>query len=352
VSRARTGAAARLPKSKSTMNAAGMQLDSRPPASSKPGAVLSLYCMLFAQASPSPSGVRHVNGIVPGQFSDRLAHHASTARAELQKWGATKLWDDVWIVDMDARPETCLPGLVQSEAAVSIPLEGSRPFFSIGRAAGIAAQLVFSEKVLPRIVKTDAPGDELPRIHYCNEGPRVFEPVLARYREEKAKTVVATDLCRLMASHGSDKGIGWHTYTPFYASLFAERRGSVGALFEVGLGTNFEDVPSNMGVHGTPGASLRAWRDYFPDAHIYGADVDRRVLFSEDRIKTFFVDQLNPDTFEALWSTMSDVVFDLFIDDGLHNYDAAFNTLTHSIHKVKNGGFYVIEDVRMEDLVH
>ena len=54
-------------------------------------------------------------------------------------------------------------------------------------------------------------------------------------------------------------------------------------IFEVGLGTNNVDVPSNMGKDGKPGASLRAWRDYFPNA-----DIDTRILFKEDKIQTFY----------------------------------------------------------------
>jgi hypothetical protein len=48
-----------------------------------------------------------------------------------------------------------------------------------------------------------------------------------------------------------------------------------------------------MGRTGTPGASLRAWRDYFPNAEIYGADIDREILFEEERISAFYVNQLS-----------------------------------------------------------
>lgn len=283
-------------------------------------------------------------------FSNRLTQHAAAARAELQKWGATRLWNDVWVVDMDPAPEICLPGFVQTEAAVSIPLDGRDAFFSIGRAAGVDAQLTYTEKVVPRLSPPVATGEGPAQIRYCNDGEAVFEPVVARYLWLRQHSIWATDLCRLMASHGSDKGVGWHTYTPFYQSLLLERRDTIATLFELGLGTNHEDVPSNMGSHGTPGASLRGWRDYFPNAQIFGADVDRRVLFTEDRIETFFVDQGDPATFDALWATMPDVRFDVFLDDGLHTLDAARVTFTHSIGKVRPGGYYIIEDVMREAL--
>jgi len=110
-----------------------------------------------------------------------------------------------------------------------------------------------------------------------------------------------TELCTIMTDAGSDKGSGWHNYTILYHFLFHERRNAVRSLFEVGIGTNFADMPSNMGGNGIPGASLRGWRDYFPEAQIVGADADRRVLFSEERITTYYVDQLDGEAIDALW---------------------------------------------------
>ena len=40
-----------------------------------------------------------------------------------------------------------------------------------------------------------------------------------------------------------------------------------------------------MGIKGKPGASVRAFRDYFDKAIIYGADIDSKILFFEKRIK-------------------------------------------------------------------
>jgi hypothetical protein len=93
----------------------------------------------------------------------------------------------------------------------------------------------------------------------------------------------ATELCKIMSAHGSDKGGGWHNYTLLYDFLLHERRSQVRSVFEVGIGTNNLDVPSNMGAGGRPGASLRGWREYFSQAQIFGADVDQRILFSEEK---------------------------------------------------------------------
>ena len=46
----------------------------------------------------------------------------------------------------------------------------------------------------------------------------------------------------------------------------------------------------------TVGLSIRA----LPNASIFGADVDRRILFTDGRIQTRFVDQTKPYTFDEM----------------------------------------------------
>lgn len=160
-----------------------------------------------------------------------------------------------------------------------------------------------------------------------------------------------TELCRLMELHGSDKST-WHNYTPAYYASFAGKRTLDLKLFEMGLGTNNPDIPANMGTAGKPGASLRAWRDFFPNAWIYGADIDRNVLFQEDRITTRYCDQTKPADIVMLWSDIApeDEVFDIMIDDGLHTLDANRTLLTHSLQKLKKTGLYIIEDIMISQI--
>jgi len=166
-----------------------------------------------------------------------------------------------------------------------------------------------------------------------------------------------TELCELMERHGSDKGQktsngrNWHNYSIVYHALFQHVTTEPLRVFELGLGTNNVNVPSNMGTHGKPGASLRAWRAYFPNSLIFGADIDRNILFKEDRIKTFFCDQLNPKEIEIMWNH-EDLRenFDIIVEDGLHTFEANKCFFEHSFYKVKEGGLYVIEDVSVTQL--
>jgi SAM-dependent methyltransferase len=158
-------------------------------------------------------------------------------------------------------------------------------------------------------------------------------------------------LSDIMKKHGSDKSSHHHNYTDVYTSLFESRRLEPLRVFELGLGTNFVDVKSNMGLNGKPGASLRGWAEYFPNALVFGADIDKRILFEEPRIKTFYCDQTNPESIAALWSEpdLQDG-FDIIVDDGLHEYEANKCFYERSIHKLKAGGYYIVEDLLCPDI--
>jgi hypothetical protein len=160
--------------------------------------------------------------------------------------------------------------------------------------------------------------------------------------------------------YGSDKGSAttsnhpypWapHTYADYYHHLFSHCRHSIKSVFECGLGTNNPNLLSSMGEKGKPGASLRVWRDYFPNALIYGADIDREILFNEDRIKTFFIDQLNPDLIKDFWNSANVKNLDLIVDDGLHTFEAGITLFHHSIDKLSESGIYIIEDIAQTDV--
>ena len=153
-----------------------------------------------------------------------------------------------------------------------------------------------------------------------------------------------TLMCEIFKDNNSDKST-YHNYTTFYNYLFSEFIGKNINFLELGLGTNNLDVPSNMGKTGTPGASLYAFREYFKNANICGADIDKRILFDDENIWTFYVDQRNSEDIKNLWDNFEDTKFDIIIDDGLHDYSANITFFENSIHMLKEGGIYIIEDI-------
>lgn len=169
------------------------------------------------------------------------------------------------------------------------------------------------------------------------------------------------ELAKLCDFYGSDKGelqpnghpYPWpsHTYTDYYSRLFAHSRNTVLKVFECGLGTNNPNLPSSMGINGKPGASLRVWRDYFPKASIWGADIDEKCLFQEERIRTHYMDQLNASSIQEFWKWTGVQDFDFIVDDGLHTFEAGSSLFLNSIDHLSKSGIYVIEDVYMPDLI-
>jgi hypothetical protein len=163
--------------------------------------------------------------------------------------------------------------------------------------------------------------------------------------QDNHSNTVCDNLSALLIKHGSDKS-GDHDYYKLYGKILSSLA-QCRSILEIGMGTNNLDVVSNMGAVGKPGASLRAFRDLMPSVDVYGADVDTRILFQEDRIQTFHVDQLNIASLEILKTELPHEI-DLIIDDGLHSPDANINTLVFALDKVAPGGWVVIEDIRPE----
>ena len=150
---------------------------------------------------------------------------------------------------------------------------------------------------------------------------------------------------RMFNKYGTDKSTV-HNYHIIYSHIFNKLgRNNKLNILELGIGTNNPDAVSTMGKHGKPGASLRAYKDYLPNARIYGADIDKNILFAEPRIKTTYVDQLNYYTLHTMYKTFKAKKYDVVIDDGLHAIGANLNTLIFGLQNVKKNGWIVIEDI-------
>ncbi len=165
------------------------------------------------------------------------------------------------------------------------------------------------------------------------------EEVISKIHEER------TPLCNLMTEFGSDKGTGKHNYTKFYHAILSPFQNEQLTIFELGLGANNPEYKWTM-KHGIPGASLRGWHKFLPNATIHGADKDPSVTVDLDRIETGFVDQTKPDTIRDLWDRFKNHEYDFIVDDGWHHFDANVCFFINSYHKLKPGGIYIIEDIK------
>lgn len=154
------------------------------------------------------------------------------------------------------------------------------------------------------------------------------------------------DLFELVKKYGTDKSLSGYTNT--YQSIFSPIKEKVTSVLEIGLGTLNPEIPSsfagnaNIFEHYKQGGSLRVWKDFFENAQVYGIDIAKDCMFEEDRIKTFLFDSSHKDYCDFY---LKDLKFDIIIDDGNHDPQYQIKTLNNLFRRLKDGGFYVIEDL-------
>lgn len=133
--------------------------------------------------------------------------------------------------------------------------------------------------------------------------------------------------------YNSDKAYH-HAYNEVYAHLFIDRK--VSSFLEIGLFLNENEH-----------TDLHAWVEIFPKANIYGADWNKHLLFSTDKIKTFYVDQSIPSTLEQLKNDLPSSI-DVILDDASHNFERTISTFEALNTLVAKNGLYLIEDILSE----
>ena len=145
-------------------------------------------------------------------------------------------------------------------------------------------------------------------------------------------------LASLFTKYGTDKGI-WG-YTPYYASFLGPDRMDVKRVLEIGI-CGYRDIPNNV-----VGASLFVWRDFFPNAEIFGVDADGRFIFNnQERIHTAQCDAYNqPYLHEALIGFGGEP-FDIIIDDAVHDPQPQIQLMNQLSHWAAPQSFYFMEDV-------
>jgi hypothetical protein len=134
-------------------------------------------------------------------------------------------------------------------------------------------------------------------------------------------------LLELMKFHGTDKA--GHRYDIPYTFFLEPRRHEFRKVLEIGV---------------KKGSSLRLWEEYFPQAQVYGIDIDpncrhvagdrRHVLIGSQKDSIFLA--------EVAAKLGNDV--DMIVDDGAHMSDHQLVSLVSLWQCLRVGGLYVIED--------
>lgn len=142
-----------------------------------------------------------------------------------------------------------------------------------------------------------------------------------------------TELCN---KHGTDKGTvirECHGYSYVYEKLFEPIKNNNIKLLEIGIHDPL-----------FPGASLRVYSEYFPNATILGFDVIDCSHFNIDRVYTFKGNSMNDEDYTAFLNFDSRP-FDVIIDDGEHRVEYQLKGFNKLFPFLKEGGVYIIEDL-------
>ncbi len=152
---------------------------------------------------------------------------------------------------------------------------------------------------------------------------------------------MTTSLCKLSTKYGTDKGYP-HRYTPIYHQFLGPCRTDIKRVLEVGI-----CVKRDL-LNGRTGASLYMWEEFFPDADIFGIDIDPNSMVNEGRIKSAVADQTNLDQMVYAVEMFGARPFDVIVDDGSHVPEHQISCANILLPYLDRDGFYFIEDIYVD----
>jgi predicted O-methyltransferase YrrM len=103
------------------------------------------------------------------------------------------------------------------------------------------------------------------------------------------------------------------------------------------------------------GASLHAWRRYFPSARIFGFDNDENNLnfIASQGWPGVFLDKMDASQASSIQENLTKYVqdgelFDVILDDASHNPEHQVEVIRTALPFLKQGGLLIIEDIFRE----
>lgn len=162
----------------------------------------------------------------------------------------------------------------------------------------------------------------------------LYKPYFYFYSIRPLYTKDMGKLSKMGIKYGTDKANKWHTfrnltYLDVYQKYFRPLRHKKINILEIG-------------VRG--GNSLRLWKNYFKNAHVYGLDINPVCIKNDEKQIKVFIGSQNDST---VLKKMIDQVgnFDIIIDDGSHINELTIFSFEFLFPFLKRGGIYVIEDL-------
>ena len=158
-------------------------------------------------------------------------------------------------------------------------------------------------------------------------------------------TECRTTLCRLCAESGTDKCPynlhgHRHPYTAPYSLFFEPLKHRPIKFAEIGV---------------FRGASVRAWREFFSQARIYGYDRDIPNLqfIQSQNFPNVFLDTMDAGSQESIKQKLQEAtqdgeLFDVILDDASHDPADQCAVIRTALPFLKQGGLLIIEDIFRE----
>ena len=130
----------------------------------------------------------------------------------------------------------------------------------------------------------------------------------------------SSELCEIGKKYDTDKSSQrnnvtnyrhCHPYTLFYEGLFKNRKDEPLKIAELGI---------------LDGASVLMWKEYFPNAEIYGFEYDNNLInnfkqnFNNDRVNLSYIDVTNKDSIVKAFSELN-ILYDVIIEDTTHQFE-------------------------------
>ena len=156
-------------------------------------------------------------------------------------------------------------------------------------------------------------------------------------------TESVTDLCRLGVKHPTDKSpynesdsLHKHPYTAVYNLLFSYMRYNPIVLGEIGILDNM---------------SMKCWREYFPNATLYGYEYSEMRLHKalSDKLSNAVYSKMDVKDVESIQEGLQSTMFDIIIEDSTHEFNDQIRFANIAYKHIKPGGFLIIEDIFREE---
>jgi hypothetical protein len=136
-------------------------------------------------------------------------------------------------------------------------------------------------------------------------------------------------LNELALKYGTDKSSEAHNYCNKYDKVLLPLREQFTNVLEIGVDKGF---------------SLKMWEEYFPNATIFGLDIDPECKkYEVGRVKILVADQGDETQLNQVGQEFGS--FDLILDDGSHKHRHQILSYKILFPYVKRGGLYIIEDL-------